>query len=81
MKVKCVLNCIKISVLRIRSFWGARLVGGRVDCAVKETPRVKAGKRLLGAPCHSVPELLGSLELRDGSLGDSNPEETSQERV
>lgn len=41
MKVKCVLNCIKISVLRIRSFWGARLAGGRVDSAVKETPRVK----------------------------------------
>lgn len=38
MKVKCVLNCVKISVLGIRSFWGARLAGDRVDSAVKENP-------------------------------------------
>lgn len=66
MKVKCVLNYIKIPVLQIRSFWGARLAGGRVDGAVKtktktKNPRVKAGERLLGAPGDNVPELLGSL--------------------
>lgn len=83
MKVKCVLNCIKTSVLGIRSFWVARLAGGRVDSAVKENPQ-KADKRLPGAPGLSVPELLGSLELRElrtWGLGDSNPEYTGQERV
>lgn len=39
MKVKCVLNYIKILVLQIRSFWGARLAGGRVDGAVKENKK------------------------------------------
>lgn len=42
----------------------------------KQTPRVKAGERFLNAPGRSVPELLGPLELRDGNLGDSNPEYT-----
>lgn len=41
-KVKCVLNDIKISVLKIRSFWGARLVGAELTGLPKQNPRVRA---------------------------------------
>jgi hypothetical protein len=42
----------------------------------KKIPSVNAGESLLSAPGYSDPELLGSIDLRDGSPGDSNPEYT-----
>lgn len=41
MKVKCVLNDIKISVHQIRSFWGARLAGAELTVLPKQNPRVR----------------------------------------